>query len=122
MIYQPIDKLDALMNGAVQEKFGSALREALANVRDPNTSATVKRSITLTITIAPSAGRDVAEMSVQTKTKLAPPNTASSTIYLAYGDDGSVTATEKLDQVPGQLSMSGDETPLPNVVTFESKN
>lgn len=122
MIYQPIDKLDVLMNGAVQEKFGSALREVLANVRDPNTSATIKRSITLTITIAPSAGRDVAEMSVQTKTKLAPPNTASSTIYLAYGDDGSVTATEKLDQVPGQLSMSGDETPLPNVVTFESKN
>lgn len=122
MIYQPIDKLDALMDGAVQEKFGSALREVLANVRDPNTSATVKRSITLTITIAPSAGRDVAEMSVQTKTKLAPPNSASSTIYLAYGDDGSVTATEKLDQVPGQLSMSGDETPLPNVVTFESKN
>ena len=121
MIYQPIDKLDVLMNGAVQEKFGSALREVLANVRDPNTSATVKRSITLTITIAPSAGRDVAEMSVQTKTKLAPPNTASSTIYLAYGDDGSVTATEKLDQVPGQLSMSGDETPLPNVVTFESQ-
>lgn len=122
MIYQPIDKLDVLMNGAVQEKFGAALREVLANIRDPNTSATVKRSITLTITIAPSAGRDVAEMSVQTKTKLAPPNSASSTIYLAYGDDGSVTATEKLDQVPGQLSMSGDETPLPNVVTFESKN
>lgn len=122
MIYQPIEKLDALMSGALQERFGSALREVLANVRDPNTSATVKRSITLTITIAPSAGRDVAEMSVQTKTKLAPPDAASSTIYLAYGDDGSVTATEKLDQVPGQINMAGDETPLPNVVTFESKN
>lgn len=122
MPYQPIEKLDSLMGGAAQEKFNIALREVLSNVRDPNTNPTAKRSITLTITIAPNASRDVAEMTVQTKTKLAPPNAAESTIYLDFADDGSVTATEKLDQIAGQIDMDGNEAPIPNVVTFEARN
>lgn len=53
MPFMPIEKLDNLMGGAMQEKFRVALAEVLANVRDPNTQATAKRGITLTVIIAP---------------------------------------------------------------------
>jgi hypothetical protein len=121
MPFMPIEKLDNLMGGAMQEKFRVALAEVLANVRDPNTKATAKRGITLTVIIAPNANRDTAQMEVSVKTKTAPSVPAETTIYLDYNDDGLVTATEKLDQIPGQINMDGTETPLPNVVTFESK-
>lgn len=121
MPYQPIEKLDVLMGGAVQEKFRIAMAEVLSNIRDPNTKATAKRTVTMTITISPNANRDVAQMEVQVKPKLTPAEPAENTIYISWNDDGLVTASEKLDQVPGQLNMDGAEAPLPNVVTFESK-
>ena len=121
MPYQPIEKLDSLMGGAVQEKFRIALAEVLANVRDPNTKATIKRGITLSVTITPNANRDVAQMEVQVSTKIAPSVPAENTIYLSWNDDGLVTASEKLDRIPGQLNMDDEEAPLPNIVTFETK-
>ena len=121
MAYQPIEKLDALMGGAVQEKFRIALAEVLSNVRDPNTKASAKRAITLTVTISPNQTRDVANMEVSVKTKLVPSDPAENTIYIAWDDNGLVTASEKLDHIPGQINMEGTETPLPNVVTFETK-
>lgn len=71
MPFLPLEKLDLLMGGAVQERFRIALAEVLANIRDPNTRATEKRSITLTLTLAPYATRDTAQMDVTVKTKLA---------------------------------------------------
>ena len=121
MPFLPLEKLDLLMGGAVQERFRIALAEVLANIRDPNTRATEKRSITLTITLAPYATRDTAQMDFAVKTKLAAATPAETTVYLAYSDDGLVTASEKVDQIPGQIDMDGREAPTPNIVTFETK-
>ena len=46
---------------------------------------------------------------------------AETTGYLAYSDDGLATASEKVDQIPGQIGMDGREAPTPNIVTFETK-
>ena len=73
MAYQPIEKLDALMGGAVQEKFRIALAEVLSNVRDPNTKASAKREITLKITLAPDEDRKHIEVSCTASSKLADP-------------------------------------------------
>ena len=121
MPFLPLEKLDLLMGGAVQERFRIALAEVLANIRDPNTRATEKRSITLTLTLAPYATRDTAQMDVTVKTKLAAAAPAETTVYLAYSDDGLVTASEKVDQIPGLIGMDGREAPTPNIVTFETK-
>ena len=118
MPFLPLEKLDLLMGGAVQERFRIALAEVLANIRDPNTRATEKRSITLTLTLAPYATRDTAQMDVTVKTKLAAAAPAETTVYLAYS---LVTASEKVDQIPGQIDMDGREAPTPNIVTFETK-
>lgn len=61
MPFLPLEKLDLLMGGAVRERFRIALAEVLANIRDPNTRATEKRTITLTLTLAPYATRATAE-------------------------------------------------------------
>lgn len=121
MPYLPIDSLDRLMSGAIQEKFKAEFSKVLANVHDPNTKATEKRSITITVTISPNANRDVAGMNLQVKSKLAASAPVESTIYLNWNDEGFVTASEKVDQIPGQIDMDGNEAPLPNVVTFEAK-
>lgn len=121
MAYQQIESLDTLMGGAVQEKFNASLTELFANIQDPNTKATAKRSLSMTVTISPNGNRDVAQMDVQCKVKLAPTEPAQTTIYLSYSDNGTVTATEKINQIPGQLDIDGDEAPLPNVVIFEGK-
>lgn len=41
MPFLPLEKLDLLMGGAVQERFRIALAEVLANIRDPNTRASI---------------------------------------------------------------------------------
>ena len=74
-----------------------------------------------TLTLAPYATRDTAQMDVTVKTKLAAAAPAETTVYLAYSDDGLVTASEKVDQIPGQIDMDGREAPTPNIVTFETK-
>ena len=121
MPFLPLEKLDLLMGGAVQERFRIALAEVLSNIHDPNTRATEKRSIALTLTFAPYANRDAADLDVSVKTKLAAAAPAQTTVYLAYSDDGLVTASEKVDQIPGQIDMAGCEAPTPNTVTFETK-
>ena len=59
-------------------------------------------------------------MSVQSK--LAPQVDLSQTVMLQLNGDGSVTATERTDQIPGQIDIDGDEAPLPKVLSFGSAN
>lgn len=120
MPHQIIHDLDTLMGGAVAEKMRTALAEVFQNIYDPNTDPTAKREVTLTLSVKPNTSRDVANMTVQAKTKLAPAHPADGTVYLHRSDNGTITATEKLAQVPGQIDMAGEETLLPNVITFEN--
>ena len=119
--YLPIKFLDTLAGGALAEKFAVELASVLANIRDPNTKATAKREITLKIGFTPSPNRDSSLVSIKADSKLTPAEPIEITAYLDYDDNGMVTATEKTDQIPGQISMEGEETPLPKVVQFETK-
>lgn len=64
--------LDNLLGGAVAELYTKAMQEVAANVLDPNTKATAKRKIVITLEIAPDEQRDIADMDVSVKTALAP--------------------------------------------------
>lgn len=117
MQHREIKRLDELMDGALTERFNYEMERVLQNVFDPNTSPTGKRNITITISIAPNERRDAAEFKVDIKSKLAYPVAVAQTVLLAQNDDGTVTATEVTNQVPGQLDMAGEEF-LPKVVSF----
>lgn len=63
--------LDMAM-GAIAEITDYEVERVVANIMDPNTSATAKRKITITLTFAPDDYRQQIGMDAQAKTALAP--------------------------------------------------
>lgn len=117
MTQREIRRLDELMDGALTERFNYEMERVLQNVFDPNTEPQSKRSITITIGIAPNERRDAAEFKIEVKSRLAQTKAVSQTMLINQSDDGVVTATELTGQVPGQMNIEGDEF-IPRVVSF----
>lgn len=114
---RPIENLDELMDGGVRERFNDALRKVWDNVFDPNTDPKAARCITMKVKIKPSERRDAAAFSVDVIATLAPPVSLSQTVMLQINGDGNIVATERTNQVPGQIDIDGKET-IPKFVTF----
>jgi len=123
MAYQrAIKSLSELMDGSVEERFNYEMNKIWANVQDPNTDPKAKREITIKVTVKPNDRRDSAEFNVEVGSKPAPYKPLSKTVLLQFDGDGSVTATERTEQIPGQLKMDGSEQPIARVVKFDSAN
>lgn len=58
--------------GAIAEITDYEVERVVANIMDPNTAATAKRKITITLTFAPDDYRQQIGMDAQAKTTLAP--------------------------------------------------
>lgn len=116
-----IKKLDDLMDGALTERFNSALEAVLENAFDPNTNAKAKRRITMTVDVIPNERRDAAEFVTQVTPKFAPPVPIAQTVLISRNDQGVVTAMEHTNQLPGQIDIEGTEN-IPNVVSFGKKD
>lgn len=119
---RPIKSLSELMDGGVEERFNDALRRIWENVFDPNTDPGKVRELDLKIKIKPTENRDACAFSVDVITKTAPPVPLTQTVMLQVRSDGTVVATERTSQVPGQIDMDGNEQSLPKVITFEKLN
>jgi len=85
--------LETLGKGAAQEKFEFALKEVLANIRDPNTNWKTKRRITLTIDFIPKENRAEADLVTNAVSKLSPTMPVVSTIFFGV-KDGQMQAAE----------------------------
>lgn len=105
------------MDGGVRERFNDALRKVWDNVFDPNTDPKAVRCITMKVKIKPSERRDAAAFIVETTAQLAPPVALNQTVMLQMNGDGNIIATERTNQLPGQMDMDGKET-IPRFVTF----
>ena len=120
---RPIKSLSELMDGGVEERFNAALAEVWENVYDPNTDAKKTREVNLKIKITPNDRRDSCDFRVSVVPKLAPKVDLTQTVMLNLASDGSVIATERTNQIPGQIDIDGNEAPIPTVVTFgKTKN
>lgn len=115
---RPIKSLSDLMDGGVEERFNSALAEVWENVYDPNTDPKKAREVTLKVKIIPNDRRDSCDFRVSVVPKLAPKTDLTQTVMLSLGADGTVTATERTTQIPGQLDIEGKEAPMPKVMKF----
>ena len=114
----PIDSLDALCNGALTERFSAEFAKFLRNLVDPNTDAKKKRKLILVLEATPNAERDFCVMNYDVQTKLAAPSTISQTAFLTQNSNGEVIASQVTNQIPGQIDMDGNETPLPQIVNL----
>lgn len=117
MATREIRNLDELMDGALNERFNDEFAKVLANVYDPNTKPDQMRSIQIVVKIKPDESRAVAGFEMSVTTKLAPPVPMRQVVFIEQHDNGTVVATEKTNQVPGQMDMDGGVN-IPNVIEF----
>lgn len=95
--------LNNFASGAVSEKFNAELQRVLDNIADPNTDAKKSRKVTLTVTLKPNDNRDLANVSVETKSTIAPPTPIGTSLLIDMDSNGKVTGAELKSSIPGQM-------------------
>lgn len=97
-------KLNELVDGGLQEKFGVALNSVIENMQDPNTPWKNKRAITMKLTFEQNEEREDTSVNISVETKLAPVKPIVT--RMAIGKDlktGEVYAQEYGSQLRGQI-------------------
>lgn len=106
---QHID-MEEFANGAFTEQINREMRKVTENIMDPNTDATVKRRITVTIEFKQNKGRSIVTTSVQAKSTLAPAQGAVTEMTMGKNlRTGEVDAVEIGNQLFGQLDLAESE-------------
>lgn len=100
--------LETFASGALAERVHQALKEVLENIADPNTDFKQKRKLTIDMTFQTGQDRELTEVSILAKTKLAPNTPVSTKIIIDRTAEGEVLGTEFRKQVPGQTVMKVD--------------
>lgn len=100
--------LESLANGGVVERFEQELAKVFANIGDPNTNAKATRKISLALTIKPDDKREVAEVTIQATTTLAPSKELMTTIIMDRDNDGKVVGAELKSSMQGQTYMDDE--------------
>ncbi|MGG7077361.1 replication terminator protein [Clostridium sardiniense] len=114
--------LEKFADGALAEKMNGALKEVLENIADPNTDFKLKRKLNLEMTFVSGEDRELAEVSVVAKTKLAPNKPIATKIVIGTDGKGGILASEYKKQVPGQSVMRVDENTGEVLTTGEEKS
>lgn len=113
--------LEKFAGGALAEKMNGALKEVLENIQDPNTDFKLKRKLTLEMTFVSGEDRELAEVSMIAKTKLAPNKPIATKLVIGTDGKGGVLASEYKKQVPGQSAMRVNEETGEILTTAEEK-
>lgn len=105
-----------MARGAIKERTDYEMAKILDNILDPNTSATKKRTLSLTVEFIPDNDRVQIGVRVVAKSKLEPTNPVITSLYIAGDGNGEITALEMVPQVPGQMDMNGSEQEEPHIL------
>ncbi|AAO36636.1 replication terminator (endogenous virus) [Clostridium phage phiCTC2B] len=100
--------LETFANGALAERMDQALKEVLENIADPNTDYKTKRKLTLEMKFITGEDRELTEVEIIAKTKLAPKSSVSTKIIIDRTLEGEVLGTEFKKQLPGQQVLKVD--------------
>lgn len=103
-----------MARGAFQERVDCEMAKVIDNILDPNTIATKKRKISVTLEFIPDNERCNIGVAFEVKSTLAPYAPASTSLYIAGAEQsGEVQVVEMLPQLPGQMSIDGKEQDAP---------
>lgn len=75
--------VETLYNGGVAEVLMAELNKVVQNILDPNTEPKKERSVTLKMKIKPNEQRNMAELRVETTSKLCPNQPIETSIMIA---------------------------------------
>ncbi|MEZ7173612.1 replication terminator protein [Sporosarcina sp. OR05] len=95
--------LNNFASGAVAEKFNIELQKVLENIADPNTDSKKARKVTLVVTLKPNDKRNLANVSVEAKSSIAPPQPIGADLLIDMDKNGRVTGAELKSGIPGQM-------------------
>ena len=99
-----------MARGAFMERADYEMARVISNILDPNTKASAKRKLTLTMEFTPDEDRENIVVGFQAKSTLAPTNPARTTLYIAGEDStGEAQIVEMAPQIPGQQNLDGGE-------------
>lgn len=113
--------LEQFADGALAEKVNMALAEVLKNITDPNTDWKIKRKLTVDMTLTTGEDRELTEVTIVAKTKLAPSKALAAKIVIGTDGKGGILASEYKKQIPGQSVMQVDEETGEIKTTAEEK-
>lgn len=102
--------------GAFSERVDYEMKKVVDNILDPNTKATAKRKISLTIELSPDDERSSIGVAVQAKSTLAPTNPVKTSLFVTKDDEGELSVVEMVPQIPGQQRMDGVEQQSPAIL------
>lgn len=105
------DSIMSMARGAFGERVDYEMDKVIQNILDPNTKATAKRKITLTIELTPDDERRTIGVSVTAKSTLAATNPVATALYVTSDGNG-----ELVPQVPGQMNMDGTQQEAPKLL------
>ncbi|MEH7342732.1 replication terminator protein [Bacillus sp. JJ1532] len=94
--------LNTFADGALAERANVELQKILENIADPNTDATKKRKLTLTITLSADDKRDVVLSTVVAKSVLAPAKQIEAKFIMDMDSRGNITGAELKSGIKGQ--------------------
>lgn len=114
-MYEEVKKsILEMARGAFLEQVDYEMAKVIDNILDPNTKATGKRKITVTMELAPDDSRAKIAVSFSTKLALVPTNPLTTSLYV-LGDSGTgeMCVVEMVPQIPGQIALNGTEQEHP---------
>jgi hypothetical protein len=94
--------LNNFANGAMAERLNQELQKVLDNVADPNTDPKKVRKVTMTVSLSSNDNRELASVSVQVKSTLAPAKNIEAQLIMDYDVNGKVTGAELKSGTKGQ--------------------
>ena len=93
--------LATIKGGAAIEMVDNALQELLENIVDPNTDATTKRKVMLTLTLAPDQERESMHVKLDVRSSFAPHEAVGTIAFISHTRDGVVA----VENDPGQRNL-----------------
>lgn len=104
--------LNTFADGALLERANVELQKIFENIMDPNTDASKKRKLTLTITMEADDKRDIVFTNVVAKTTLAPAKRIESKFILDRDNKGKPTGAELKSGIKGQTYIDVDTSEI----------
>lgn len=116
MILETLGGRQMTASEITEERVDYEMDKVIQNILDPNTKATAKRKITLTIELTPDDERRQIQVSVTAKSTLAATNPVATSLYVTGDSNGELVVAEMVPQVPGQLNMDGTQQEQPKLL------
>ncbi len=117
-----------LASGAVAEQINQEIQKVFENIKDPNTSSTAKRKLSITMIFTPDKhDDDVVSVDIDVKPTLAAVSGVGTKFIVDIDNNGKVVAAEWGKEMKGQVSIDevctedAENIDNTNVIDYQKK-